>query len=199
MQREHHAECRHDKEGDPPAEQAVKRTSEQRRKARRSRPGNHGQRQSPREGLAVEQVTCDGARQDRGGASPERLDDTAEDQRRARCRRRHKGHCPRQRLQGRPAPAICGRSGRRAVRPRAARTQRQRRSCSTVRPSSWEETPRLAPIRGKAGRMMLVASAPSAARPGEQEQDSASQPALGRRAGCDQSADITASCSRPGM
>ena len=80
MQREHHAKCRNDEEGDPPAEQAVKRTSEQRRKARRSRPGDHGQRQSPRERLAVEQVTCDGARQDRGGASPERLDDAAENQ-----------------------------------------------------------------------------------------------------------------------
>src|SRR3954453_12340918 len=34
-----------------------------------------------------------------------------------------------------------------------------------VRPSSWEETPRLAPICGKAGRMMFVASAPSAASP----------------------------------
>ncbi len=80
MQREHHAECRNDKEGDPPAEQAGKDTAEQRRKARRSRPGNHGQRQSPAERLAVEEVTCDGARQDRGRASPQRLDDTAQDQ-----------------------------------------------------------------------------------------------------------------------
>ena len=80
VQREHHAECRNDKEGDPPAEQAVKDTAEQRRKARRSRPGDHGQRQSPAERLAVEQVTCDGARQDRGRASPERLNDPAENQ-----------------------------------------------------------------------------------------------------------------------
>src|SRR6266496_4748362 len=80
MQREHRAERRNDEEGDPPTEQAVKRTSEQRRKARRSRHRNHGQRQSPRELLAVEQVTCDGARQDRGSASPKRLDDSAEDQ-----------------------------------------------------------------------------------------------------------------------
>src|SRR5687767_6784045 len=80
MQREHHPKRRNDEEGDPPAEQAVKHTSEQRRKARCSRPGDHGQRQSPRQRLAVEQVTCDGARQDRGGASPERLDDAAENQ-----------------------------------------------------------------------------------------------------------------------
>ncbi len=80
MQREHHAKSRNDEEGDPPTEQAVKRTSEQRRKARRSRHCDHRQCQSSRECLAVEQVTCDGARQDRGGASSERLNDTAEDQ-----------------------------------------------------------------------------------------------------------------------
>src|SRR5205823_13778253 len=46
MQREHRAERRNDEEGDPPTEQAVKRTSEQRRKARRSRHRNHGQRRA---------------------------------------------------------------------------------------------------------------------------------------------------------
>jgi hypothetical protein len=79
MQRERHAERCDDEEGHPPTKQAAKRASEQRRKARRSRSGNHGQRQSPCERLAVEQVTCDGARQDRGGASPKRLNDAAED------------------------------------------------------------------------------------------------------------------------
>src|SRR6266566_3764651 len=42
------------------------------------RPGEF--RRRPRERLAFEQVTCDGARQDRGSASPKRLDDAAEDQ-----------------------------------------------------------------------------------------------------------------------
>jgi hypothetical protein len=70
VQSEYHPKCHNDKEDHPPAEQAGKDTAEQRRKARRSRPRNHGQRQSPAERLAVKEVTRDGARQDRSSASP---------------------------------------------------------------------------------------------------------------------------------
>src|SRR5918995_7252308 len=69
----------------------------------------------------------------------------------------------------------------------------------SVRPSSWEETPRPAPIRGKAGRMMLVASAPSATRPASRNR----VPPVSRRSeGAElaiANADITASCPPRGM
>jgi hypothetical protein len=80
VQRKPHAKRRDDEERDPPSEQAIEGASDKRRKSRCRCPCDHGQCQCPCERPSFEQVTGDGARQDRGGTRPERLDDTAEDE-----------------------------------------------------------------------------------------------------------------------
>src|SRR5205085_12608548 len=115
---------------------------------------------------------------------------------RIRRRRRHKAHCPRQRLQGPPSTSDLRPKRSESGPTRSCPNAKATKKLLNVRPSSWEETPRLAPIRGKAGRMMLVASAPSADSPASRNRI----PPVTRRSEDDgvviDSADITASYPR---
>jgi hypothetical protein len=179
MQRERHAERRDDEESDPPAKQAVKRASEQRRKTRRSRHCDHGQCESPRERRAIEQVTGYRTRQDRGGASPKRLDDAVEDQERQGVGEGAKDaagdkDCKTAQHQPSAAEAIRERSDEKLPEGEGKEEAAQRQSEFLGR--SAEGSAKL----WKGGQDDVGRQCAERSEPGEQEQDAPRQRALGR-------------------
>ena len=165
VQRERHAECRNDKEGDPPAEQAVKRHCRAEAKSPAQPPSRSWSAREPAPSASPSNRSRAMARDRTEAAQAPSAWMTRPRIRKDKVSAKAQRTLPAAKTARPPAPAICGRSGRRAVRPEAARDAKATKKLLNSRPSSWRGNASSAPIRGKAGRMMLVASAPSAARP----------------------------------